>query len=136
MGIYPKHVSRPASADRDFEGLAARLFRDRSPAVDMFNGRDEVLVRVDLAGLRERDIEVSVENGTLTIRGERKEAHEASEENYYCGERWSGSFGRSLVLPPQVDAEKIRATFKNGILEIHLPKIKEAMGRRIQIEAA
>jgi HSP20 family protein len=118
----------------DWGGL--RESRGWSPAVDMVDGKDEVVVRADLPGLDQKDLHVSVENGRLTIRGERKEEQEEREQNYYCCERWAGKFSRTLTLPPQVDADKIRANFKNGILEIHLPKTKEALGRRIDIQAA
>jgi HSP20 family protein len=71
----------------------------------------------------------------LTIRGQRKAEHEEKEEDYYCCERAVGAFTRSLSLPPGVDADKVKATFKNGILEIHLQKSKEAKGKKVEIKA-
>jgi HSP20 family protein len=108
--------------------------RGWAPAVDMIDRKDEVVLRADLPGLEQKDIEVSVEQGILTIRGERKEEKEVKEQDYYASERWAGAFARSLALPPGVDVEKITATFKNGVLELHLPKTKEAKGRKIDIK--
>ncbi len=132
--------------EREMEDLFGRFFRDwpwprwegegrgAAPALDLLDKKDEVVLRADLPGLEQKDIEVHVENGTLTIRGERKEEREAKEEDYYCCERWAGAFSRSLVLPPGVDPEKIQATFKSGVLEVHLPKTKEAKGRKVEIK--
>src|ERR1035437_6673410 len=91
----------------------------------------------DVPGLTENDIDVTVKDGVLTLRGQRKEEKETKEgEEYYCCERWSGSFSRTLTLPPGINAEKVSASFKNGVLEIHLPKTKEAEGKKIEIKAA
>jgi HSP20 family protein len=75
-----------------------------------------------------------VEEGVLTIRGERKGEEEVKEEDYYCCERWAGSFERSLTLPSGVDADKIKATFKNGVLEVHLPQVEKAKGKKVEIK--
>lgn len=129
--------------EREMEHLFGGFFRDWpwprvagelrgwAPAVDMLDRKDEVIIRADLPGLEQ---DVHVEAGVLTIRGQRKGEQEVKEEDYYCSERWSGSFARSLALPPGVEAEKIRATFKNGVLEVHLPKTKEATGKKIEVK--
>jgi HSP20 family protein len=106
------------------------------PAVDMIDRDDEIVLRADLPGLDEKDIEVRVQNGTLAIRGERKEEKEEKKEDYYCSERSYGAFVRTLTLPAAVEADKVKASFKNGVLEVHLPKAKEAKGRRIEVRAA
>jgi len=77
-----------------------------------------------------------VQDGNLVIHGERKEETEEKKEDYYYSERTYGVFARTLPLPTGVDADKVKATFKNGVLEVHLPKAKEAKGRRIEIKAA
>lgn len=133
--------------EREMEDLFGRFFRDWgafprwpseargwTPAVDMIDRKDAVVLRADLPGLEQKDIEVTVDAGVLTLRGERKEEKEVKEEDYYYAERWGGAFARRLALPPGVDAEKIKATFKNGILEVHLPKTKEAKGKKIEIK--
>lgn len=135
-----------ARMDREMEDLFGRFFREWpwargageirgwAPAVDMMDRKDEVIIRADLPGLEQKDIEVNVGEGALTIRGQRKGDQEVKEENSYYAERWTGSFARSVALPPGVDAEKIRATFKNGVLEVHLPKTKEAKGKKIEVK--
>jgi HSP20 family protein len=135
-----------ARVEREMEEMFNRFWREWpwprmaaeargwSPAVDMIDRKEEVVLRADLPGLEQKDIEVTAEDGMLTIRGERKEEKEVKEEDYYCCERWAGAFARTLSVPPGVDTEKIRATFRNGVLEIHLPKTKEAKGKKIEIK--
>ena len=129
------------------EDLFGRFFRDWpwprtgeqrawTPAVDMLDRKDEIVLRADLPGLEQKDVKVTVQDGMLTVEGERKEEKEAKEEDYYHCERWAGSFTRTLTLPPGVDADKIKATFKNGVLEVHVPKAPEAKGKTIEIKAA
>ncbi len=131
---------------REMEGLFGRFFRDwgwpwdmgrtAAPAVDMIEEKNEVVLRADLPGLEQKDIEVTVDRGMLTIRGERKEEKEAKEGDVYCCERWAGTFMRTMALPAGVDTEKIAASFKNGVLEIRLPKTAEAQGKKIEVKAA
>lgn len=133
--------------EREIEDLFGRVFRDWpfprlfgeargfAPAVDMLDRKDEVILRADLPGLGQKDIDVTVEEGVLTIRGERTGEQEAKDEDYYCCERWAGSFERGFTLPAGVNAEKIKASFKNGVLEVRLPKVEKAKGRRVEIKA-
>jgi HSP20 family protein len=131
---------------REMEEAFDRFFRDwprlwgegreMGLAMDVIDRRDEVLVRVDVPGVSEKDLEVTVDNGVLTIRGQRREEVEDKAEDYYAAERWSGAFSRSLTLPAAVDADRIKATLRHGVLEIRLPKAKEAVGRRIEVKAA
>ena len=107
-----------------------------SPAMDVIDRKDEFVLRADLPGLTEKDIEITVQDGNLSLQGQRKEEKETKEEDYYCCERWSGTFSRTLALPPGINADKVNAAFKNGVLEIHLPKTKQAEGKRIEIKAA
>jgi HSP20 family protein len=114
-------------------GERARLW---APAVDMVDEKDELIVRADLPGLEEKDIDVTVEDGTLTIRGERKEEKEEKKADYYYSERSYGAFVRTLALPTAVESDKVKATFKKGVLEVHLPKAKAAVGKKIEVKAA
>jgi HSP20 family protein len=107
-----------------------------APAVDVVDRNGEVVLRADLPGLTEKDIQLTLQDGSLTIQGERKEEKEEKDENYYCCERSYGSFSRSLAVPAGVNADKINATFKNGVLEVHLPKTKESTGKKIEVKAA
>jgi HSP20 family protein len=120
------------------EGLGRRGGDGRGwmPAVDMIDRKDEILLRADVPGLEQKDIHVNVENGMLTIRGARHEERETKEDDYYYAERWSGMFSRTVPLPPGSEHEKIKATFKNGVLEVHIPKSKQAAGKAIEIQAA
>ena len=128
---------------RDMEDAFGRIFPAWSeergntwmPAVDMVDEKDEIVVKADLPGLDQKDIEVTVHDGTLTIRGERKEEKEEKKEDYYYAERSYGAFMRSLALPQGVDADKVKATFTKGVLEVHLPKAKEAKGKTVEIKA-
>jgi HSP20 family protein len=129
---------------RDMEEAFGRFFPGWSeekgygwmPAVDMADEKDEILVKADLPGLDQKDIEVTVQEGTLTIRGERKQEKEEKKEDYYYAERSYGAFVRSLPLPKGVEADKVKATFKKGVLEVHLPKAKEVKGKTVEVKAA
>jgi HSP20 family protein len=132
---------------RAFEDMVSRMFDDWmprfggesrgwSPALDMVDKKDEIMLRADLPGLEQKDIHVDVENGMLTISGSRQGEQEAKENDYYCCERWSGSFTRTVALPAGIDPDKIRATFKNGVLEVHVPKAAKPAGKSIEIKAA
>jgi HSP20 family protein len=123
-----------------FGGLPVWPWAERergwAPAIDMIDHDEEIVVRADLPGLEDKDIEVTVQDGTLVIRGERKEEKEEKKEDYYYSERTHGAFARTLTLPATVEADKVKATFKKGVLEVHLPKAKEAKGKKIEIKAA
>jgi HSP20 family protein len=133
-----------ARVEREMEGMFGRLpqwpWGDRergwAPAVDMIDCKDEIVLRADLPGLEDKDIEVTVQDGALTIRGERKEEKEEKKEDYYYSERCYGAFTRTLMLPTGVEPDKVRATFSKGVLEVHLPKAKEAKGRKVEVKAA
>jgi HSP20 family protein len=103
------------------------------PAMDLVESGDHFVLRADLPGMGEEDIKIEVEEGTLTISGERKAKHEANEEGYYRVERAFGSFSRSLTLPKGVDAEAVSASFDRGVLEVRIPKPEERKPRRIEI---
>jgi HSP20 family protein len=87
-----------------------------------------------MPGMEEKDIDINLEKNTLTIRGEKKFENEVKEEDYYHIERSFGKFQRSLELPSTVDASAVKATYKNGILEIRLPKKEEAKPKQIKID--
>lgn len=106
------------------------------PALDLYEEKDNVVVKAELPGMEEKEVEISFEQDTLTIRGEKKQEEEVKEDNYYHLERSYGKFQRSIVIPSHVDATVAKATFKNGVLEIRLPKKEEVKPRQIKIEAA
>jgi len=123
-----------------------RLFDDRAfrngesvgwtPACDIYEDDEGVTLRFDLAGVEPKDVDIRFENGVLTLRGERKLEREDKRENYHRVERSFGTFTRSFTLASTVDAEKIRAESKNGVLSIALPKKAEAKPRAIQVKVS
>jgi HSP20 family protein len=111
---------------RELEGI--------SPAVDMYDKKDEIVVKAEVPGVEKENISISLTDNTLTIKGEIKKEEEVKEEDYYYAERSYGSFSRTLTLPAKVQADKVKASFKNGVLEIHLPKAEEAKPKEIKVE--
>jgi HSP20 family protein len=104
-----------------------------TPAVDMFESDSEVIVKAELPGLSAKDIDVAVDEDMLTIRGERKFSREAKEENYYRLERRYGAFERVIPLPSSIQKNKAKATFKEGVLEIRMPKAKGVEAKRVKV---
>jgi HSP20 family protein len=106
------------------------------PAVDLVERKDHFLVKADLPGLRKEDVTVTLQNGMLTIKGEKKLEAEEQDTSYYHRERVYGSFTRTIQLPSSVDARKIEAQFKDGVLNVRLPKTEEAKPRQIDIKVS
>lgn len=104
------------------------------PAVDLYEEKDEVVVKAELPGLDKKDIEVSLTDSRLTIKGEKKKEEEAKEEDYYYSERSYGAFARVLDLPCKVKSDQVKAAFKNGVLEVRLPKTEEAKQRSVNVK--
>ena len=138
-----------------FEGLAGfrRLFDDPftssmeraccssaaeengwKPLVDVVDSKDGILLKVEIPGVKQEDISISVEDNTLTVKGERKQESQVDEEGCSRFERSYGAFQRSVLLPPTVDADRVKATYKDGVLEIQLPKKEEAKPKTIKVE--
>jgi HSP20 family protein len=105
------------------------------PAVDVFEKADKFVVKAELPGIKEEDIHVSVVGDTLSIRGEKKTETEVKEEDYYRSERSYGSFYRSIPIPSNVNADKISASFEDGVLEVALPKSAKVKPRRLTVSA-
>jgi HSP20 family protein len=105
------------------------------PAVDILERGNDLLIRAEIPGVDKDDIDINVENNTLSIRGERKREEEHDEDRQYKVERVFGSFVRSFRLPRTVDSSRISANYKDGVLELRLPKAEEAKPRRIEIKA-
>jgi HSP20 family protein len=103
------------------------------PAMDLVETKDQFVLRADLPGLAEGDVNIEVEDNVLTVSGERKAEHETTKEGYHRVERAFGSFSRSLTLPEGVDAEAVSASFDRGVLEITIPKPEQRKPRKISI---
>lgn len=120
--------------DRFFEGRAPNSASRRwIPAMDLVETEDHLVLRGDLPGMTEDDVDIEIKDGVLTVSGERKTDHEEKGEGYHRVERAFGSFSRSLNLPQGVDPEKIEAKFDNGVLEVRIPKPAEAKPTRVEI---
>jgi HSP20 family protein len=107
-----------------------------APVVDIFEKGDDLVISAELPGLEQEDVDISIENNTLVLRGERKRQMEFAEKDAYRLERTFGAFTRSFTLPKTVDSERISASYKNGVLELTLPKVAQAKLRKIKIKAA
>jgi HSP20 family protein len=121
--------STPVRGDRDEElSMGAWM-----PPVDIVEEKDTIVLTAELPGFKEDQVEIQVENGVLTLRGERKLEERTEGKNYHRVERSYGQFVRSFTLPNNVDREGIRANFSDGLLQVELPKREEAKPRQIKI---
>jgi HSP20 family protein len=107
-----------------------------SPLVDVHETKDHFLVKAELPGLKQEEIEVSIVEDTLTLKGERKRETEVKENEYHRIERSYGVFQRSIALPAGVDVNAVKASYKDGVLEIQLPKKEEVKPKTIKVEMA
>jgi HSP20 family protein len=105
------------------------------PAMDLVESGDHFVLRADLPGLSEEDVNIEVEDRVLTISGERKAEHEVNKDGYHRVERAFGAFSRSLTLPEGIDADAVQASFDRGVLEVRIPKPEERKPRKITIGA-
>jgi len=104
-----------------------------APAVDIQETENELVLKADLPGIEEKDIDVHIENNTLTIRGERKFEKQVNEDNYLRVERSYGSFSRSFSLPNTINTEAINAEYKNGVLTVQMPKRAESKPKQVKV---
>ncbi len=104
-----------------------------APAIDVIEKEDKFLVKVELPGVKEEEVNVTVAGGTLTIEGEKKADSEVKKKGYYYRETSYGSFSRSITMPSTVDASKIKASYDKGVLEITLPKALEVKPKKITV---
>src|SRR6267143_1556153 len=121
---------RETQGNSQDESLTSSSF---APAVDVYEDEHNVTLKIEVPGIDEKDIDVRIENNTLTVHGERKFEKEEKEENYRRVERQYGSFTRTFNLPTTVDAEKVSATYDKGVLKIALPKKAEAKPKQIKV---
>jgi len=105
-----------------------------APMVDVYETQEELVVSAELPGVDEKEVHVSITGDLLTIKGERSQEREMKEENYHWLERFYGKFERSIPLPIPVESDKVKAKYRNGVLEIHLPKTEAVKPKEIKIE--
>jgi HSP20 family protein len=132
-----------ARMQHDFEEMVERFFGEMhagsgmttfAPPVDIVDRGNEIVVRADLPGMEQKDIQIELQDGVLTIRGERKEERQQEAANYRWSERWDGTFLRAITLPTGVDPAKIQAQFRNGVLDVRIPKKQESTPKKIEVK--
>jgi HSP20 family protein len=106
-----------------------------APAVDVYETKDELVLSAELPGFNEKDIHLSITGDMLTLRGERQWSQEVQQDSVYRKERWFGKFERTLPLPIPVQADKVKATYRDGVLTVSLPKAEEIKSKEIKIDA-
>jgi len=122
---------------RDFnDGESSTTTASFIPAVDVYEDENKVVLKLEVPGIEEKDLDVRVENNTLTVKGERKFDKEEKEENFHRIERRYGSFYRAFTLPTTVDTENIGASYNAGILKLELKKKPEAQPKQIKVNVA
>lgn len=119
----------PATEGREDMGL----FEWR-PMVDTYEKDDAIMIKAELPGVNKDDISIDVNNGVLSIKGERKHEEDVNEDNYYRKERFYGKFQRAFTLPDNADPDKIEAGFKDGVLEVKVPKTEQSKGKKVEIK--
>jgi len=135
------------TSQREFDRLFKEAFspmagetevstRSWAPPVDIYETEDAIVLKAELPGIDAKDVEVRVEDNTLYLKGERKYEKEVKEQNYHRVERSYGSFARSFSLPNSIDAEKVKAEYKDGLLTLTMPKREEAKPKTIKIDVA
>ena len=107
-----------------------------APAIDVYEDKDDLVVKAEIPGLLKDELDVSVTGRMLTVKGEKKKEEEINEKDYYRCERAFGSFSRTVELPVEVKTDHIKASFKNGVLEIRLPKTEEARKNVVHVKVA
>jgi HSP20 family protein len=134
-------VDIQGEVNRLFDSVAGRPMagapaagRSWMPAVDMHETKDDLVLRVEVPGVREKDVAVSITGDLLTIRGERRWEDESKDQKFLHVERVYGQFERMIQLPMAVQTDKVKASYRDGVLEIKLPKAEELKPREIKIE--
>ena len=134
---------RPFSLLEEVEQMANEIFNGRrstfgsgiTHSVDVYREEDSLVVKAELPGIKKKDLDISLEDDVLTIKAKKKHEEVKEDSDHYISERHFGEFTRRMTMPFPVDTENISATFKNGLLEMRLPKSEEAGKKRIEIKA-
>ena len=151
--LVKKEEARPVSQFDEMESYFDRFFRhpfsmmtrptwpafdfpkmeDISPSVDIFEEKGEMVIKAEMPGMSKDDVNVSITENTVTISGEKKQEEKVEKKDYYRVERSYGSFCRSFRLPENVNSDKVKASFKEGVLEVRIPKTKEGKQKKVEI---
>jgi HSP20 family protein len=125
---------RPFRWREPFWGGMTTPFEGRIPSIDVIDRDEEVILRAELPGVDKKDLDVSMTDDAVTIRGSCRSEEKEEKGDYFRREVSTGSFSRTVALPADVDGEKAKASFKDGLLELTLPKVKKAMRKAIKVE--
>jgi HSP20 family protein len=106
----------------------------REPAIEVYEEKDDMVIKAEVPGMKKEDLEINLSGNMLTIKGEKKQEEEVKKKGYYYSERSYGSFLRTIDLPKEVQTEKARANFKDGVLEVRLPKTEEAKRKEVKVK--
>ena len=120
--------------DWPFWGEFSRRFDHLTPRIDVVERDEEIVVRAEVPGIKKDDLDVSVTENTVTIRGSKKEESKEEKDEYYRCEIAQGDFSRTVTLPGNVDTDKVSASFDDGMLELKLPKVNKARRRTISLD--
>jgi len=133
-GYFPRGWMRPFGWERPSWGELTAPFEGKMPRVDVIDRDEELIVKAELPGVDKKDLDVSVTENTVTIKG--STSHEEKEEkgDYHRSEMSRGTYSRTLTLPTDVEADKAKAKFKDGVLELSLPKMKKAKRHSIKVD--
>lgn len=130
---FPRSWIHPFQFDRpSFSKMKA--FEGKSPCVDVIEKDDEIIVKAELPGVDKKDLDISVTNNTVTVKGTTSHEEKEEKDNYYRCEISHGSYSRTLSLPAEIDEEKTKAKFKNGVLKLTLPKIKKSKRHNVKVD--
>jgi HSP20 family protein len=132
--MFSQNWMRPFNWDLPSYGRLAQPFTGKMPKVDVIDRDNEILVRAELPGVDKKDVDISLANNTVTIKGSSKHQEKEEKGDFYRCEISQGTFSRTLTLPADVDTDKAKANFKDGLLELVLPKLQAAQKRNIKVE--
>ncbi|MBU1179035.1 Hsp20/alpha crystallin family protein [Patescibacteria group bacterium] len=136
--LISRHEDKPAAKKDKQADKQTNSWMDEGEGqltVDMYHKPSEIIVQAMLAGVKPEDLDVSITQDMITIKGQRQKIKEVSEENYYYKELYWGGFSRSILLPQEIDVENSEATLKNGLLTIKLPKTNKEKSQKIKIKS-
>ena len=136
FGSLRKEMDRLFETMGNWDGPEMRALGDWTPTVDFSESKDAFVIKAETPGIDPKDISVSLESQMLTIKGEKRQEKEDKDEQYYRMERAYGAFARAVRLPATVEARKVTAAFKNGVLTVTLPKAAGAKGSTIPVTTA
>ncbi|MCX7724241.1 MAG: Hsp20/alpha crystallin family protein [Thermodesulfovibrio sp.] len=132
--LFDEIMRRPFSLFRSFVPRLREEVEIVTPAVDIYEEEDDLVVKAELPGINKEDIEVKITDDYITIAGEKKKEEKVQRKDYYRYERSYGSFSRTFRLPVEVQTDKAKAKFENGVLEIRIPKTEEAKKKEIKLK--